>query len=135
MAKKIRKSKVQARVPTDSMSDIAFLLIIFFMVSTTFAVDKTSVELPSSVERLEIPKGPTTISLQKTGELRIEGKEATMMDIQPAASEQLLRNMEHYFLLKIDRNVRYEMVDEILDQLRMAGARNLSFPTLQELPD
>lgn len=130
--KKKRKLAVKAEIPTSSMSDIAFLLIIFFMVSTTFAVDKTQVDLPRSIERIELPKVSTTISLQKSGEMRVEGQISMMTDIQPAAQLELSRNSEHYFLMKIDKSIRFEMVDEILEQLRMAGARNLSFPTEQE---
>ncbi len=128
-----RRVKVQSKIPSDSMADIAFLLIIFFMVSTTFSQDKTTVDLPRSVERLELPKGGMIISLQDTGELRIEGDESTMMDVQPAARQELVKNSEKYFVLKIDEKVKYYMVDRILDELRSAGAKNLSFPTLQEM--
>ncbi len=44
---KVKRQKVQeAYIPTASMSDIAFLLIIFFMVSSVFPVDKTQMDLP-----------------------------------------------------------------------------------------
>jgi biopolymer transport protein ExbD len=44
---KVKKSKtISAYVPTASMADIAFLLIIFFMVSAVFPLDKTQVDLP-----------------------------------------------------------------------------------------
>ena len=43
-------------IPTASMADIAFLLIIFFMVTISFEVDKTTVTLPETNIRLEIPK-------------------------------------------------------------------------------
>ena len=52
--KKIQgRSKVGAVIPTASMADIAFLLIIFFMVTTTHQVDKTSVNLPTATIRQE----------------------------------------------------------------------------------
>ena len=48
---KVKKSKaVDAYIPTASMADIAFLLIIFFMVSSVFPVDKTQVDLPDTDE-------------------------------------------------------------------------------------
>lgn len=48
---KIKKPKVIAAViPTASMADIAFLLIIFFMVSSVFPVDKTQVDLPNTAD-------------------------------------------------------------------------------------
>jgi len=45
----LRKQKViDAYIPTASMGDIVFLLIIFFMVSSVFPVDKTQMDLPST---------------------------------------------------------------------------------------
>lgn len=45
---KVKKSKeIAAYIPTASMADIAFLLIIFFMVSSVFPVDKTKIETPT----------------------------------------------------------------------------------------
>ena len=51
------KSRHQARpvIPTASMADIAFLLIVFFMVTITFEKDKTQVALPKTELRYEIP--------------------------------------------------------------------------------
>lgn len=130
---KSTKQKTDAAIPTSSMADIAFLLIIFFMVSTTFSQDKTTVHLPQSINRMEIPKNATIISFTEDGQLRMRGQEVTMLDIEPEARQDLSKNTEHYFILKIDKTVRYEIVDEILEQLRRAEARNLSFPTEQEI--
>ena len=45
----------ESYIPTASMADIAFLLIVFFMVTTTISVDRTTVQLPTSMERGETP--------------------------------------------------------------------------------
>ena len=54
-------------IPTASMADIAFLLIIFFMVTINFEVDKTQVFLPKTTIRLEIPKKAAYISITEAG--------------------------------------------------------------------
>jgi len=54
-------------IPTASMADIAFLLIIFFMVTINFEVDKTQVYLPKTEIRLEIPKKAAYISITEAG--------------------------------------------------------------------
>jgi biopolymer transport protein ExbD len=51
---KITRSKqIKSYIPTASMADITFMLIIFFVLTTTFTVDKTTVALPDSLNRAE----------------------------------------------------------------------------------
>ena len=58
-------------IPTASMADIAFLLIIFFMVTITFEVDKTQVTLPDTQLRFEVPKKSAYISVTEDGTIRV----------------------------------------------------------------
>ena len=46
--------KLKAIIPTATMADIAFLLTIFFILTTATSVDKTYLKLPQAVEREEI---------------------------------------------------------------------------------
>lgn len=111
------------------MSDIAFLLLIFFMVTTTFTVDRTPVELPRTTSRTEIDKDHEVISVQTNGFIQFQGERVMMADIQPRAAMEIAQNPERIFFLKIDKGVRWELVDELLEQLRLARVRNLSLPT------
>ena len=70
------KNKFEPAIPTASMADIAFLLIIFFMLTITFEVDKTQVQLPRTEIRIEIPKKAAYVSLDDTGTLRVSNGEA-----------------------------------------------------------
>jgi len=143
----IRKSKdVQAYIPTASMADIAFLLIIFFMVTTVFQVDKTSVNLPMSWERpVEIPRKAAFVVLAKLtsgagGEELIykfsagEDSSHVIPDTEGLYFEVLNItgiNDLHPFVIKIDKSVEYRLVDEVLDAMRRAGAQELILMTEQ----
>jgi biopolymer transport protein ExbD len=127
--KRRRGGKTKAEIPNSSMSDIAFLLLIFFMVTTTFTVDRTPVELPRTSTRTEIDKDHEIISVQTNGFIQFRGERVMMADIQPMAALEIAQDPERIFFLKIDKGVRWEMVDELMEQLRMARVRNLSLPT------
>lgn len=126
------KSKMTAMIPSSSMADIAFLLIIFFMVTTTITPDKTHVNLPKSIERIEIPKNVVYITMTKNYELKFQGEFVQLYDLPHYIREELSDNSERIFALKIDKTVRYEYVNEILEALRKAKAKNLTLPTQQE---
>ena len=70
---KVKKSRaIEAFIPTSSMADIAFLLIIFFMVSSVFPKDKTQMDLPitAEVENYKEESAVIAISTDKLIEVR-----------------------------------------------------------------
>ena len=114
-----------ALIPTASMADIAFLLIVFFMVTISFEKDKTQVTLPETELRFEIPKEVATISITKVGQIRVTKGEAMstpaqMEDVLSFASDLVLQYPGRAVVLKADEDVPYEKVDKILDSLKQA---------------
>ena len=64
-----KRSKVSAEIPNSSLSDIAFLLLIFFMVSTVFAIEEGLIlDLPSKEAVAKNPaKGFTRVKIVPPG--------------------------------------------------------------------
>lgn len=135
---KIRKPKrPDSYIPTASMADIAFLLIVFFMVTTNLTVDRTRVTLPTSMERTEVPKDAAVIAVEESGVVHFsDGEEQSrvinMNDILPAAAFVMEKNSLKYFIVKADGAARYEFVDQVMEQLRQANVRNIAMLTGQE---
>ena len=128
--------KRDANIPTASMADIAFLLIIFFMVTTVHEVDRTKIDLPASTVHVEADKGAAIIVLEVTPEGDYvyhfsDGKE--MSNVVPGIREIYLeatrivhlRGKLWQFLIKADGQVHFEKVDELLDTLRRAGTQTV----------
>jgi biopolymer transport protein ExbD len=131
---RIRRSRrtLGAVIPTATMADIAFLLIIFFMVTTAFTLDHTPMELPETEQQQQTAKGSALISITRSGEYRFSAGEADthLVDgIEGLAAE--IRaitavNSLHPFIIKADRSVRYQVIDQVLEQLRSAHAQNIT---------
>lgn len=121
-----------AVIPTATMADIAFLLIIFFMVTTAFSLDRTPMELPQTKEQEQTPKGAAIISIARDGGFRFStGEEDTrpVAGFEALASEiraVTLSNSLHPFIIKADRNVPYRVIDQVLEQLRSARAQDVT---------
>lgn len=135
---KIRKPKrSDSYIPSASMADIAFLLLVFFMVTTTITVDRTRVALPTSLERIEVPKDAAVIAIEEGGVVHFsDGEEQSrvinMGDVLPAAAFVIEKNSLKWFVIKADGNTEYQHVDRVMEQLRQANVRNIAMLTSQE---
>jgi len=123
------------------MADIAFLLIIFFMVTITFEVDKTQVALPKTDLRFEIPKKAAYISVTNTGTIRVSsGEEVSVVvpgpeDVLSFAAGVVAQNPSKEFVLKADQDVPYRYVDQVIDSLKQAKAKVIYLLSDQQTVD
>lgn len=129
---KLHRTKRQdAAIPTASMADIAFLLIIFFMVTITFEVDKTQLTLPTSEIRLEVPKKSAYVSIQENGTIRVSsGEEISVVvpgpeDVVSFAASVVATDPDKVFVIKADTETRYQLVDRVIDALKQSKARTI----------
>lgn len=116
----------EAVIPTASMADIAFLLIIFFMLTMTFEVDKTRVTLPETLVRMEIPKKAAFISVNEAGAIKVSSGEELSVSVSNAedvlsfAAGVVSSNPGKEFVIKADEDVPYRTIDGIIDALKRA---------------
>ena len=128
-------------IPTASMADIAFLLIIFFMVTISFEVDKTQVTLPKTDIRIEIPKQAAYVSVSPNGTIRVSnGEEISVFvpgpdEVLSFAAGVVQNDPSKPFVLKADQDVPYRYVDGVIDALKQAKAEVIYLLSNQETVD
>jgi len=129
----VRRSRpLPAAIPTATMADIAFLLIIFFMVTTAFSIDHTPLELPETEVQQQTEKDAAVIVIGSDGALRFSPGERDTEAVADVAAllrevrEVVARNSLHQFIIKADRGVQYRVIDQVLEQLRLSGASNVA---------
>lgn len=128
--KRIGKPKVI--IPTASMSDIAFLLIIFFMLTTVFRKERgQKIILPraKSTERILKRKHLSYIWLTKNGKIFVMDKRTTPQKISYDFRLRVLEDPNLIVTLMFDKDVKYIYVDSILEALREARALRVTFAT------
>ena len=135
MKKTYRSVRTVPVIPTASMADIAFLLIIFFMLTTSFSPERTSVQLPQSEIQTEVPRNSAIIAITTEGTMKFTDGErpsfpvTTPQEIGLLTKEIVELIPDKEFLIKADRMVRYELIDAVLDQLRLNGAQRIGLLT------
>jgi len=137
-----RSRRSEALIPTASMADIAFLLIIFFMVTTVHEVDRTSVNLPVAKIREEAEKGAAVVVMTRdpVGELVYKFSDGENMsaqvggpeDVYLEASRLTYADPQKQFVLKADGSIHFEKVDELLDRMRKGNVQNVLLLTQQQ---
>lgn len=120
-----------AYIPTASMADIVFLLIIFFIVTYNIEVDKSRVQLPRTQVREEIPREAAYVSVDNAGVIRVSaGKETSVPvqsfeEVQSFATDVATKDPTHAFVVKADRDTRYQVIDKIIDALKQAKVQTI----------
>ncbi len=124
-----KKTTKSADIPTASMADIAFLLIIFFMLTTVFATEKgLQIVLPEKGEEVKIKKtNIENVFVNAEGQVKIGEEEVPLPDIREKAEQLLAANDSLIFSLTIDRRCKYEKVIKVFDELRLANAVRIAF--------
>ncbi|MCP3959230.1 MAG: biopolymer transporter ExbD [bacterium] len=136
-----RRHESAAVIPTASMADIAFLLIVFFMVTITFEKDKTQVALPKTELRFEVPKEAAYISVTNNGQIRVTNGEHmstpldSIDDVVSFAANLVVEFPDRPVVLKADDNVPYRNIDEVIDSLKQAKVELIYLLSEQERVD
>lgn len=134
-----KKTKVSDEVPTSSMADIAFLLLIFFLVTTVFPRDKgLPVVLPEQSEEVEVSqKNILHLVIQPSGvvEVRRGESEQTQQfradDIEALWRQEVSLNDGLIAAVKTHPESAYRYMVDVLDALQSAGAERISLQVLE----
>ena len=126
MIKKIRRPA--GAFNSSSMADIAFLLLIFFLVTTTIDTDKgLGLVLPPKGEEKEIPKkNISNLLINARGDFLLDKEPIQMRDIRQVVREKMAVNDKLIFSVKTHHKARYQAYINVLDQLKMANATRIS---------
>jgi biopolymer transport protein ExbD len=117
-----------AEIPTSSLADIAFLLVVFFLVTTTIDTDKgISLALPEKGETKEVSKkNITNILINANGQVMFQEEPLEIRLIRDRARQALADNPNMIFSVKTDRATKYDVYIDVLDQLKQANATRIS---------
>ena len=138
MALMRRKKKVSGEIPTASMADIAFLLLIFFLTTTVFDEEKgLEIVLPESEATVAVSqKNVIHLMIQPDGLVNVKrGESPQIQRVQSAEIGSIWRqeasnNPNLIAAVKTAPTAPYKYMIDVLDQLQKAGADKISLQRL-----
>lgn len=130
------KRPSRSEIPTASTGDIAFLLIIFFLVGTTFrAAQGLKVVLPNamSTERIIKKRNVQNLWIDQNGRISVNDNLVTIPSVTPILAERVVENPDLVVVLQADKEVPYGYVTDVLEALKAARALKVTFATNYEM--
>lgn len=127
------KAKAEARIPTASVADIVFLLLIFFMVVTVFKqYQGLRVQLPAakSTQKLEVKRNIVHLWIDRSNKINIDDVIVSMGEVYPVMYQKLQENPAVIVSLQVDKGAEYGYVAHVMEELKKANALRVNFATL-----
>lgn len=128
-----RKSSASEEIPSSSMADIAFLLLIFFMVSTVFRkerdqpIDWANAEATEKID--EKRKNIVHVWVDQAGTVFINDQIVPYESIAGVIRPLYTDNRNLVVAIRGDREVPYNQINTITEQLQSSGAVRVTFAT------
>ncbi|MGD8321018.1 MAG: biopolymer transporter ExbD [Gemmatimonadota bacterium] len=132
-----KRSKASEEIPSSSLADIAFLLLIFFMVTTVFPTDRERpinwAEAQAAQKIDEKSKNILNVWIQKDGTIYINDQQYSMDEVSQVVAP-LYANSDRALVISIrgDRDTPYHYMDALQKELVAAGVVRVVFATKLE---
>ena len=123
-----KKRRNTEEVNSSSMADIAFLLLVFFLVTTTISMDKgITLVLPAEGNELEVNQNNiVNILVNEVGKVLVDGKPTKVTHISSKIERKIVSNPNIIFSVQTHKRTKYQDYIFVLDELKKAKASKIS---------
>ena len=117
----------EAEINITPMLDVVFIMLIFFIVTTTF-VKETGVDIsrPSSSQAKQVKKGNILVAIKEDGVIWINKQEVDLRAVRSRVEKMHAENPEGSAVIIADRGSRTGDLVEVMDQIKSAGVESIS---------
>jgi len=123
-----KRLRLSPEIPTSSMADIAFLLIIFFLVTTSMSTDKgLGLTLPPIGSSVRVPeRNITKVWINSAGEIMHDQEMVTLEQMGERIKIMTETNTNLIVSIKTDPDARYDYFVSVVDEIKKAGNEKIS---------
>jgi biopolymer transport protein ExbD len=105
--------------------DVVFLLLVFFILTSSFLPPALPLDLPGSTNEEAAPAEPIVVSLDSAGAIAVNGEIVSRAEFSGKMREALAENENAAVHFRGDRTAEYGWFLQLLDESRQAGAQRL----------
>ncbi len=124
------RQKRKVLINITSLIDVLFLLLIFFMVSSTFLEQPgIKLELPHAESAVVVEQKDYVLFVDKQGKMFLNDREVVMDDLEAQIKDALPEMKDSALVLKADQDVSHGIVVRIMDIVKKSGIKKLIIGT------
>ncbi len=121
-------------VDVSPLIDMVFILLIFFMVTTTFVKDmKLDLNRPSAASATKSDSKVVRVYIDNSGEVYIDNQPVQIWAIQSKLRDLLRTATDKAVLVITDETIPVETLIDVVDECRMSGAKDVAVSTSKEM--
>jgi len=129
-----RKQTQEATVDMSPLIDMVFILLIFFMVSSTFVKDmKLDLNRPGASSASKASSKVIRVYIDNVGDTYVDSQPVKTWAIQSKLREMMRTSTEKSVLVVTDDTIAVEKLIDVVDQCRMSGAKDVAVATEKEV--
>jgi len=127
------RARIHSHLDIAPLIDIVFLLLVFFMLTSTFMVPEAiELELPESSSAIATDTTPIIVSLNQQGQLALNDQSIKLEQLQQMIKPLITQNAESAITVKSDARTEVQSLLKIMDEIRSAGGTNIALATTQK---
>lgn len=125
--KRIKRTEENNEINITPMLDVVFILLIFFIVTTSF-VKETGIDInrPSASTAEKKSKGNILIAIKPSGDIWIDNRNIDVRAVRANIQRIKARFPQSSVIIQSDRDARTGVLVKVMDQIRLAGVQNIS---------
>lgn len=117
----------ESSIDMTPMLDIVFIMLIFFIVTTSFVKESgVTVSRPSAQTAAEDKKGNIMVAIKPTGEIWIDKRAVDVRSVRANIEKLKAESPESGVVIQADTDARTGILVQVMDQIRLAGVTNIS---------
>ncbi|MBQ46430.1 MAG: biopolymer transporter ExbD [Zetaproteobacteria bacterium] len=122
-----KKAAEEAGIDMTPMLDIVFILLIFFIVTTSFVKESgIDVNRPSAATAEKKERANILIGINETGEIWIQKRRVDVRSVRANIEKLHAENPEGSVVIQSDKAAKTGILIQVMDQVRLAGVTNVS---------
>jgi len=124
------RSKEKAEIKIAPLIDMVFILLIFFIVTTSFVPETgVSVERPAARSAENLESRSILIGIGSLGEIYMSGSRVGLFSLKPLLENKLRNQPNLSVVLVADKATAADLIVRVMDEVRISGVKRIALAT------